>query len=276
MPGKVMEQPRLPHDEGHPGAEDVARLERELEQTRQQLQAARDEIARLAAGGDRELRPRRMLVQETSHRLQNLLTTVGILASQTLVRARSLAEFAPVFKGRIDALARTHALLAEAEWGAVALREVLAGALGPGVGEPTAGPGRVVLDGPAVWLRPRPALAIGMIAHELTANAARHGALSVPRGWVSIVWALTMRPGSGHSLVLRWREQGGPAVLSPPRAKGFGLELIEREVRHGLHGTQETEFAPEGLRLTVELPATPELLVANGMDPGEPEHGVRS
>ena len=39
-------------------------------------------------------------------------------------------------------------------------------------------------------LQPRAALALGMAVHELTTNAVKHGALSVPEGIVQIAWHL--------------------------------------------------------------------------------------
>ncbi len=77
----------------------------------------------------------------------------------------------------------THNLLTEAAWETVSLRDVLWAELesydcGSGC--------RVMLNGLPVPLAPRVAVALGMAAHELTTNAAKHGSLSVPEGRVSV------------------------------------------------------------------------------------------
>ncbi len=48
----------------------------------------------------------------------------------------------------------------------------------------------VVMNGPAVLMEPRAALAMGMAVHELTTNAVKFGALSVPDGKVDIDWTV--------------------------------------------------------------------------------------
>jgi two-component sensor histidine kinase len=60
---------------------------------------------------------------------------------------------------------------------------------------------------------------MGMVLHELATNAAKHGALSAQNGRVSIRWQQRL---SGHprpSLVLDWREVGGPCVVVPPKLR---------------------------------------------------------
>ena len=50
---------------------------------------------------------------------------------------------------------------------------------------------------------------MGTVLHELVTNAAKYGALSVPKGSVTVSWD---RKPNGHTanLVLAWREFGGP------------------------------------------------------------------
>ena len=61
-------------------------------------------------------------------------------------------------------------------------------------------------------------------------NAAKHGALSVPGGRVSVRWRR-----DGGAVRLCWREDGGPAV-APPERTGFGRVLLERLVGASLGG----------------------------------------
>jgi two-component sensor histidine kinase len=52
---------------------------------------------------------------------------------------------------------------------------------------------------------------------------------------------------------LTWQESGGPPVKEPAR-KGFGTTLIQRGLTGQLGGRAEIEFAPSGLRCTLECP----------------------
>src|SRR5262249_45235830 len=109
----------------------------------------------------------------------------------------------------------------------------------------------IVIDGPTVSLKPKLALSLGMIIHELGTNSAKYGSLSVTGGSLEVSWALERR--SGNSIVLDWIERGGPPVGKPPRP-GFGLALIEREVGHGLGEKAKIEFEDGGLRVNLRIP----------------------
>jgi two-component sensor histidine kinase len=101
----------------------------------------------------------------------------------------------------------------------------------------------------------RAAVAIGMAIHELTTNATKYGALSVPDGRVDLRWSTVPRP-NGHELLLDWSERNGPAVL-PPTARGFGSVLLERVLSAELEGKITRTFDPAGVHARIEamLPA---------------------
>ena len=52
---------------------------------------------------------------------------------------------------------------------------------------------------------------------------------------------------------LVWKESDGPEVV-PPKRNGFGKMLLERLVGPALDGDVAIDFAPEGLRCTIEFP----------------------
>jgi len=109
-----------------------------------------------------------------------------------------------------------------------------------------------VLEGPAVKLPARHALALGMVFHELATNAAKHGALTTSKGQVRISWALD--PIQQRSaLSLEWKERGGPETTEPER-RGFGLRLIESTLRGEFQGEAVFDFAPDGLTARLRLP----------------------
>ena len=59
--------------------------------------------------------------------------------------------------------------------------------------------------------------------------------------------------GSATRVHLQWHETGGPLVAAPGR-KGFGTSLIQRGLTSQLGGAANIDFAPDGLRCTLECP----------------------
>jgi two-component sensor histidine kinase len=53
-----------------------------------------------------------------------------------------------------------------------------------------------------------------------------------------------------RELRLSWRESDGPMVVAPA-SRGFGSQLIERNLNQTLGGTARLDFAPEGLRAEI-------------------------
>ncbi|MBV1799863.1 PAS domain-containing protein [Siccirubricoccus sp. G192] len=215
---------------------------------------ARDATQRKAA----EQR-QRLLIGELNHRVKNTLATVLSLARQTARRGRG-AEFLEDFQARLMALARGHDLLTSSTWRGATLGEVVATALAPWRGGEVpldagtgAGAGRVAFGGPPVWLAPRQALGLGLAIHEMASNAARHGALLVPQGRVSLTWHRL----DGGMLQLDWAESEGPPVR-PPQRQGFGVRLLESGLAGELGSGAEVvlDHAPEGFRARIRfLPA---------------------
>jgi two-component system CheB/CheR fusion protein len=189
------------------------------------------------------------LVAELNHRVRNMLQIVSAVASHTLRRAASLEDFGSVFSGRIRALARAHELVSLGGWVEVPLLDLIEKEL-----EPYApGAGRLMTVGVSIHPKPKAALALGMVLHELATNAAKHGALGAESGRVTIAWSEEVRGGEPR-FVLRWSEIGGPKPEPVPRRRGFGSELIEREVRHDLGGTLQMTFREEGLVAVLVMP----------------------
>lgn len=193
-----------------------------------------------------ELRQRN-LVDELNHRVKNMLTVVSSLAHQTLARTPEPQAFVESFLGRLQALAATCEVLAREGWSHAPLRDILMHELRPFLDCENA---NVVASGPDVHLTPKAALAFGMVFHELVTNAVKHGALSTPEGRLEVDWAIE-GGGDARRLVLHWRERDGPPVAPPPQP-GFGLHLIEGELRYSIDGETRFDFTPEGLSATLE------------------------
>ncbi|WP_099867396.1 sensor histidine kinase [Pararhizobium haloflavum] len=192
-----------------------------------------------------------LLVRELSHRVKNTLAVVMSIARRTAKSSLSIADFEGRLVSRLQAMSDAHALLFEANWSDTRLDLVLERILRAHRRE---GSGAFVMDGPAVTLDPKEALALGMIFHELATNAAKYGALSSPSGQVIIGWSVG---GNGESttVTVEWREEGGPAVVAP-KEQGFGTTLIERSVSHELGGTVTFDYAPKGMSCRLAFPGT--------------------
>lgn len=190
---------------------------------------------------------RDLLVAELSHRVKNTLATVNSIARQSFSTNPDPHGAQRSFDARIRALAQTHTRLAEARWSGVSLETIFSDELAPYRNEKV---DNISLDGPPTTLPPKHALTLGMAAHELATNAAKHGALSVKAGRVSVDWAVDP---TEKRLCIRWSETGGPPVLAPSR-KGFGRLLLERVLASDLGGDVRLEFASRGLNCTIDVP----------------------
>lgn len=190
-----------------------------------------------------------LLVAELNHRVRNTLAAVQSIAIQTIGADGSPASVSGSFIGRLHAMACAHTLLADADWQGADLADVVRSIL---ASDAERNPERIRLAGAPVRLTPRAAVCLGMVLHELATNAGRYGALSVPRGRVSIAWSL-VEEGTAN-LSLHWQEAGGPAAV-PPKKEGFGLTFTRRSVGHDLGGSAEVDFAAEGLSCLIRFPA---------------------
>ena len=204
----------------------------------------------------------RLLLAELSHRVKNTLAVVHSIALQTLRRSSSLESFAEAFKGRISALSRVHSLLTRSQWRSAGLEELVRQTLAPYGG---GGASSLEIAGPRIAVRPKPALALALVLHELATNAAKYGSLSTSSGRLSVLWDET-----ALGLLIRWREEGGPTVEEPAE-RGFGRTLIERAVAHELDGSVRFEYRGPGLLCEIRVPLTSELSAeeARAPFPGE-------
>jgi two-component sensor histidine kinase len=57
----------------------------------------------------------------------------------------------------------------------------------------------------------------------------------------------------GHDLVIIWTETGGPPVIAPVSAGGFGSKLLKRGIAGQLGGSIAFDWRPEGVIITMRL-----------------------
>ena len=206
----------------------------------------------------------RLSPAELSHRVRGMLATVQGIAAETLRAPPGTGGLIPAaaktaFEARLAALGRSHEVLMREDGAKADLSELVNLVLAPHAAGPAGA--RHTADGPALWLPAGTAVPLSVALHELATNAARHGALSQPKGSVAVSWRLEeVGPGHAPMLRLRWEERGGPQLEGPPRRRGFGLKLLETGLAPEIGGLVSVEFRPTGLVCEIEAPlkaATP-------------------
>ena len=214
----------------------------------------------------------RTLLAELDHRVKNALATVSAVVSHTRQGSRSVADFVAALDGRIRSMATTHELLSSRRWHGVSLTELVRRELAP-----YATRNNTEIGGPEVTLSAKAGQVVSMVLHELATNAAKHGALSVHDGRVSVRWHSASNGSADARIDIEWQETGGPAVQAPDTS-GYGMEVIRDLIPYELGGRVDLTFPADGLCCRLEIPAewlsdgTRSCGAVNGA--GQPLHAV--
>jgi PAS domain S-box-containing protein len=209
-----------------------------------------------------------LLIGELSHRVKNTLAVLQAIAFRSLRTSDTPEAFVARFTGRLHALADAHSLLTDTDWEGTTLRALITQETSAAVWRDQ----RVTLSGPDVLLKPEPALALALVFHELTTNAMKYGALSGTEGQLNVTWEIApqvpamaphevesqqQQPGklapAGRQLALTWSEHCA-SPINPNRQRGFGSDLIERSLGHGLGGVVQRTFDTRGVTVRISLP----------------------
>jgi PAS domain S-box-containing protein len=188
----------------------------------------------------------RRILQESEHRVKNMLTVVAAIAQQTARVSPDMDSFSKAFSGRLESLARAHELLVGQVWKDVALSALAERVLGADVAA-----GRARFGGPEILLKPGQVLGLSMILHELYTNAVKYGALCNEDGRLDLDW--TCAEGM---VELTWKETGPPCESESP-SSGFGQRMIAMSVKSDLKGTIDREWRPDGLTAVLRFPVKP-------------------
>jgi len=106
---------------------------------------------------------------------------------------------------------------------------------------------RFSLTGPDIALPGDASLALSLIIHELSTNAAKYGALRHDQGHVKVEWN-----EEGREVALSWIEIDGPPV-DPPGGQGFGSLLIKRAFSQAFDPHTSFAFQPNGLKFSLRF-----------------------
>jgi len=188
-----------------------------------------------------------MLVGELNHRVKNVLAIVQSLVQASLRQATSkpAQAMAQTLSERLRALHRAHDLLLEAQWSGASLKAMVERELEPYQRED--GP-RIQIKGQDVLLPPACTSILAMTLHELATNAVKYGALSASTGQLGVSW----KTGRGNRLLFTWEERG--AGVPQKRSSGFGMQLIDKGIRHNLGGETKVDFRNTGLYVELNVP----------------------
>jgi PAS domain S-box-containing protein len=192
-----------------------------------------------------------MLVGELNHRVKNSLAIVQSLVQASLRQATSkpAQAMAQILAERLQALHRAHDLLLESQWSGASLKAMVERELDPY--QRADGP-NISIKGPDVLLPPQCTSILAMTLHELATNAVKYGALSQSTGQLGVSWKMAR----GGRLLLTWEERG--AIIAPAkRNNGFGMQLIDKGIRHNLGGETKVDFRPTGLYVELNVPLEP-------------------
>jgi len=191
----------------------------------------------------------RLLLAELQHRVRNTLGVVRSIARRSSETSTSVEDYAAHLDGRLNAFARTQAMVTRDPEGGVDLEYlVVEEMLGYNAREGE----QLRVSGPPVRFQPKAAETFALAIHELATNAIKYGALSQPKGKVDVSWRVD-NAANPPQLVLDWRERGGPRV-GPPQRKGFGTELLEKTLAFEFKGKTTLNYDPSGLQCTIAIP----------------------
>lgn len=192
-----------------------------------------------------------ILSRELSHRIKNIFAVISGLIGLSARQEPDAKGFADRLRKRISALARAHEFArphsdqSRPQNVPQSLQGVLGEILSP---YPALQDGRIVIEGDDVSLDDRGATPIALLFHELATNATKYGALAAPDGTVRIHISR-----DSDVLTIRWIENGGPRIESPPHHSGFGSKLVDLSLVGQMGGEIEREWRPEGLAMTIRI-----------------------
>ena len=194
----------------------------------------------------REEHDARMMARELSHRMKNMFAVISGIVNVT-GRMRGIEQEATEINSRIQALGRAfETTLDETGSGAVAAKPAITAILAPY----DLGSGRLRVDGEDVDVPFATISIVGLILHELAANAQKFGAWRHSQGTVAVSWETPVR---GDPLRIHWREEGGPEIDPSSIIDGTGSAIIARMLKSA-SGSVEKTWNRTGLEALITVP----------------------
>lgn len=193
-----------------------------------------------------EERHAREMARELSHRMKNMFAVISGIVNVT-GRVRGIQGEAAEINSRIQALGRAYeTTLDDASSGSIDIGSAIRAVLLPYDRDAE----RLTMSGNGVRMPFTIISIVGLILHELAANATKHGAWSSDGGKISVDWQPS---NDGNALVIVWSEQGGPAVDATGIIAGTGTAIVDRLLSTG-RGSIRRDWSEGGLTATIHVP----------------------
>jgi len=186
-----------------------------------------------------EERHRELMLREMEHRGKNTFAVVEAIVRATL----GANEHADTIVGRVRSVSSTNDMINKSPSHRTLLRSIIRNEFDP------YGADRARCSGSEIDLNPHTSRHVALVLHELVTNAVKHGALSVPDGFIEIAWT-----ADGEKVTMRWVERGGPQTVTPD-SYGFGARLVTGTLK-ALGGSIDPDFTPQGLVCTITFRQT--------------------
>jgi two-component sensor histidine kinase len=200
----------------------------------------------------------RNLLNELDHRVRNNLSSLASLIDLSRGSTDSVDEFAQMIGGRVQAMAKAHALTGQTAGAVMDLRRVLEEMVPPALRN------RTTFEGPGVKVADRRVIIpLALLMHELLSRSQRCGALSGSEGRVFVRWESPL-DAENPTIDIVWQESPANEPLAPCEDGALPDEIIRGLVRSDLRGTIEPTPGGCRMRLPWQEPA------ANGT-PHQPE-----
>jgi len=208
----------------------------------------RDDVINSAS---QEISKMRIDMDEVQHRVKNMVAIIQSISHQTMRQSTTKSDFDERFCARLSAFCHSLDLLIANNWRGVGIHELVRSQLTIFGALDSV---QISIEGPDLRVAPEAAHTIGLALHELAMNAVKYGSLSVPQGRVVVNWELA-NSKSRRRFHMSWSELGGPIVTEPKR-RGFGRQLIQQLAALTLKGTATHEFLAKGVTLKLDVPAS--------------------
>lgn len=191
-----------------------------------------------------------LLAGEMSHRVKNLLALAAGLTNITSRSPGSKEDMAKALIQRLTALGRAHDLvrpLPSGQGKAALLGDLFAVLLAPYEDE-GAFAGRIRIALPRTGVGEGAATNLALVIHELATNSLKYGSLSADTGTLDVSGAI-----DGDHVEFLWTEQGGPDVVPPEGAGGYGSRLLNRTIDGPLAGSIDYNWTKSGVIAKIRI-----------------------
>ena len=192
---------------------------------------------------------REMLAEEMTHRVKNLFAVASALTSIAARSATTVTDMAKDLRQRLSALGRAHDLVRpirdRAGHNTPLLSSLLVVLLAPYTDKPD--DNRVHVFVPDVRVGEASMATLALIVHELATNSVKYGALSVPAGRLDVSSAV-----QDNDVTIVWTERGGPPVMAPTEALGFGSKLVDQSIGQ-IGGAVAYDWNAQGVTITLQM-----------------------